>query len=192
MNNNTQQPMTIVQSASQNAIKIGVLCSISFLCSVRGIASPGIATIGHIAGLLAVYNIFKSILRYRLLEQDIKFGNCLKMAFLICIFAGLLTNVVQYVYFQYFDNGLFLSSIAAIMETPEYQQMLKSMLADVPQSELNAALQQINVPTLMTQIIFMNLIVTIPVSLLTSGLAAYPKISKTNVKQSKQNIDKEQ
>ena len=176
MSDNTPHPMTIVKSAQLRAINIGFWCSISFLCSVRGIASPGIATIGHFAAILAIYKIFKSIIKYRLFEQDIKFGKCLRMAFLLCIFAGLLTNVVQYVYFQFFDNGFFLSSLATMIETPEYQQMLKS---------------QINVPTLMTQIIFMNLIVSVPVSFLTAALAAYPKISRTSPNQSEQNIEKE-
>lgn len=191
MSDNTPHPMTIVKSAQLRAINIGLWCSISFLCSVRGIASPGIATIGHFAAILAIYKIFKSIIKYRLFEQDIKFGKCLRMAFLLCIFAGLLTNVVQYVYFQFFDNGFFLSSLATMMETPEYQQLLKSVFPDIPQSELNAALQQINVPTLMTQIIFMNLIVSVPVSFLTAALAAYPKISRTSPNQSEQNIEKE-
>jgi len=190
MSNNTPQPMTIVQSASQKAIRIGFWCSVSFLCSVRGIASPGIATIGHFAALLAAYNIFRSLLRYRLTEQDIRFGKCLQMAFLMCIFAGLLTNVVQYIYFQFFDHGFFLSTLATMMETPEYQQISKSLFPDITQSQLSAALQQINVPTVMTQIIMMNLVLSVPVSLLTAALAAYPKINRTTLKESEQNIEK--
>ena len=182
--------MTIVQSASQKAIRIGFWCSVSFLCSVRGIASPGIATIGHFAALLAAYNIFRSLLRYRLTEQDIRFGKCLQMAFLMCIFAGLLTNVVQYIYFQFFDHGFFLSNLATMMETPEYQQISKSLFPDITQSQLSAALQQINVPTVMTQIIMMNLVLSVPVSLLTAALAAYPKINRTTLKESEQNIEK--
>ena len=190
MSNNTPQPMTIVQSASQKAIRIGFWCSVSFLCSVRGIASPGIATIGHFAALLAAYNIFRSLLRYRLTEQDIRFGKCLQMAFLMCIFAGLLTNVVQYIYFQFFDHGFFLSTLATMMETPDYQQISKSLFPDITQSQLSAALQQINVPTVMTQIIMMNLVLSVPVSLLTAALAAYPKINRTTLKESEQNIEK--
>lgn len=191
MSENTPHPTTIVKSAQRIAIKIGFLCSVSFLCCVRGIVSPGIATIGHIAGLLAVYKILTGIVKYRIYEQDIRFGKCLQMAFLICIFAGLLTNVVQYIYFQFFDNGFFLSSLASMMETPEYQQMIKSVFAGISQSELNAAFQQINVPTLMTQIIFMNLLLSVPVSLITAALAAYPNISRS-INQAKQNIEKEQ
>ena len=191
MSDNTPHPTSIVKSAQRKAIRIGFWCSVSFLCSVRGIASPGIATIGHFAAILAAYNIFKSILRYRWTERDIKFGKCLQMALLLCLFAGLLTNVVQYVYFQFFDNGFFLSSLASLIETPEYQQMINSVFSDVPQSELNAAFQQINVPTLMTQIILMNLMVSVPVSFLTAALAAYPRIIKTSIDQSEQNIEKE-
>jgi hypothetical protein len=113
------------------------------------------------------------------------------MAFLLCIFAGLLTNVVQYFYFQFFDNGFFLSSLAAIMESPEYQEMIKTVFAGVSQSELNAAYQQINVPTLMSQIIFMNLVLSVPVSLFTAGLAVIPRISNTSINQTNQNIEKE-
>lgn len=190
MSENTPHPITIVKCAQRKAIIIGFWCSVSFLCSVRGMASPGIATLGHFAALLAAYNIFRGTLRYRLFEQDIRFGKCLQMTFLMCIFAGLLTNVVQYIYFQFFDNGFFLSSLAAMMETPEYQQMIKSVFAGISQSELNAALQQINVPTLMTQIIFMNLLLSVPVSLITAALAAYPNISRS-INQTKQNIEKE-
>lgn len=190
MSNKTSQPMTIVQSASQKAIRVGFLCSVSFLCNVRGIASPGVSTIGHFAALLAAYNIFRSLLSYRLVEQDIRFGKCLQMAFLMCIFAGLLTNVVQYIYFQFFDHGFFLSTLATLMDTPEYQQMIKSLFPDITQSELSAALQQINVPTIMTQIIMMNVMLSVPISLLTAALAAYPKINKTSLKESEQNIEK--
>ena len=192
MSDNTPHSTTIVKSAQRKAIRVGFWCSVSFLCSVRGIASPDIATIGHFAALLAAYNIFRSTLRYRLFEQDIRFGKCLQMTFLMCIFAGLLTNVVQYVYFQFFDNGFFLSSLATIMESPEYQQLIKSVFGGISQSELNAAFQQINVPTLMTQIIFMNLVLSVPISLLTAALAAYPNISRNSINQSEQNIEKEQ
>lgn len=179
MNNNTpQQRMTIVQNASQIAIKVGILCSISFLCSMRGITSPGVAMLGHIAALLAAYNIFKNLFKYRVLVEDIRFGKCFLMAFLICIFAGLLTNVVQYIYFQFFDKGFFLSSLASVMETPEYKEMVKSVFAGVPQSELDKAFQQLNIQTLMMQIVLMNLLVSVPVSFITAGLASFPNLKK--------------
>ncbi|MBO4839770.1 MAG: DUF4199 domain-containing protein [Bacteroidaceae bacterium] len=178
MNNETpQQRITIVQGASHIAIKVGLLCCISFVCAMRGMTSPGIAFIGQIATVLAIYNIFKNILRYRLQVQNIQFGKCLWMAFLICIFAGLLTNVIQYIYFQFFDKGLFLSSMASVMETPEYQQMLKSVFADVPQSQLKEVFQQMNIQTLMIQFILMNLMLSVPVSLITAGLASIPNIN---------------
>lgn len=190
MNVNAPQPTTIMQTAQKKALKIGFLCSVSFLCSVRGITSPGISTVGHLVGLLAVYNIFKSIIKYRLYVKDIKFGKCFLLALLICIFASLLTNVIQYLYFQFYDNGFFLSTLASLMETPEYQQMIKALFGNVPQSELKAAFQQLNVPTLMTQIIFMNLVLSVPVSLITAAFAAYPTISRTSINQSEQNIEK--
>jgi hypothetical protein len=42
----------------------------------------------------------------------------------------------------------------------------------------------------MTQIIMMNLVLSVPVSLLTAALAAYPKINRTTLKESEQNIEK--
>ena len=191
ISDNTPHPTSIVKSAQRKAIRVGFWCSVSFLCCVRGMTSPGIATIGHLAALLAAFNVFRSTLRYRLFEQNIHFGKCLQMTFLICIFAGLLTNVVQYLYFQFFDHGVFLSSLATIMESQEYQQMIKQFFSGVSQSELNAAFQQINVPTLMVQMIFMNVTLSIPVSLITAALAAYPNISSRSIKQSEQNIEKE-
>jgi hypothetical protein len=77
------------------------------------------------------------------------------------------------------------------MESQEYQQMIKQFFSGVSQSELNAAFQQINVPTLMVQMIFMNVTLSIPVSLITAALAAYPNISSRSIKQSEQNIEKE-
>lgn len=190
MSNDTPQSYTtIVQGASQAAIKTGILCSISFLCCVRGISSPAMATIGHFTALWAAYNIFKSILRYRLNIRDIKFGNCLKMAFLTCIFAGLLTNVVQYLYFQFFDKGFFLSSLASVMESPEYKEMINSVFADIPQSEWDNAFEQINVQTLMLQMVFVNLLLSVPVSLITAGLAAIPTIKGKPIDRPEQNFD---
>lgn len=190
MNNNTlQQNTTIVQGASQAAIKAGILCSISFLCCVRGISSPTMATVGHFTALWAAYDIFKSILRYRLNISDIKFGKCLKMAFLTCIFAGLLTNVVQYLYFQFFDKGFFLSSLASVMESPEYKEMINSVFADVPQSEWDNAFEQINLQTLMAQMVFVNLLLSVPVSLITAGLATIPTIKGRTIERPGQNLD---
>ena len=188
-NDTSQQYTTIVQRASQIAVKIGILCSISFLCCVRGISSPGMAMVGHFTALWAVYDIFKYILGYRLHIKDINFGNCLKMAFLTCIFAGLLTNVVQYFYFQFFDKGFFLSSLASVMESPEYKELIDSVFADVPQSQWNSAFEQINLQTLMVQMVFVNLLISVPVSLITAGLAAIPTIKGRTYDQNSQNID---
>jgi hypothetical protein len=171
-----QQQPTLVQAASRIAIKTGILCSISFVCSIRGITSPGLATIGHITALWAIYDIFKQLVKYRLFVQDIRFGKCLKMAFLICIFAGLLTNMVQYLYFQFFDKGLFLSTLASLMETPEYKEIINIAFSDIPQSQWNEAFHLINIQTLMTEFIMMNLLLSVPVSLLTAGIASVPKI----------------
>lgn len=190
MNNGTpQQRTTIVQEASHIAINVGLLCCISFVCAMRGMTSPTMAFIGQVATVLAIYNIFKNILRYRLHVQNIRFGKCLWMAFLICIFAGLLTNVTQYIYFQFFDNGLFLSSMASVMETLEYQQMLKSVFTDVPQSQLKEILLQMNIQTLMIQFIFMNLMLSVPVSLITAGLASIPSINSKKTDWSKQDSE---
>ena len=190
MNNETpQQRMTIVQGASHIAIKVGLLCCISFVCAMRGITSPAMAFIGQVATILAIYNIFKNILRYRLQVQDIRFGKCLWMAFLICIFAGLLANVTQYIYFQFFDKGFYLSTMASVMETPEYQQMLQSVLTDVPQAELQEAFQQMNIQTLMIMFIFMNLMLSVPVSLITAGLASFPNINSRKTGQPEQNSE---
>ncbi len=191
MSNDTpHQSPTIVQAASHIAIKIGVLCSISFVCCIRGIASPSMGLVGHFTALWAAYDIFKYILRYRLQVKDIKFGNCLKMAFLICIFAGLLTNVVQYAYFQFFDKGFFLSSLTSIMETPEYKEMTErffSAFADISQSQWNEAFQQINIQTLMVNFIITNLLMSVPVSLITAGVASLPTISKRDINRPEQN-----
>lgn len=190
MNNETpQQRTTIVQEASHIAIKVGLLCCISFVCAMRGMTSPAMTFIGQVTTVLAIYNIFKNILRYRLHVQNIRFGKCLWMAFLICIFAGLLTNVTQYIYFQFFDNGLFLSSMASVMETQEYQQMLKSVFTDVPQSQLKEILLQMNIQTLMIQFIFMNLMLSVPVSLITAGLASIPRINSRKTDWPKQDSE---
>lgn len=189
MEENKLQPISIVQAASQMAITVGFLCSVSFLCSVRGINSPGIATIGHLAGLLAIYNIYRGILKYRFLVQDIPFFKCFVLALLTCIFAGLLTNVVQYLYFQFFDKGFFLTTLATIMEKPEYKMMMKEIFADVPQSQLDNALQQVNIQTLMAQIIIFNIMLSVPVSLITAAIASIPKVKKNTTNESEQNTE---
>ena len=67
MNNETpQQRTTIVQEASHIAIKVGLLCCISFVCAMRGMTSPAMTFVGQVTTVLAIYNIFKNILRYRL------------------------------------------------------------------------------------------------------------------------------
>ena len=180
MQDKIQNPLfkkpTIMQVAAFKAIKVGFLCGLSFLCNMRGMASPWVGILGYMFGLMAIYEIMKTIIIYRLMIQRINFLQSLRLSFTICILAGLLTNVVQYVYFQYFDNGLYLSSISTAMETPEYQQLLASTGLSI--SDQTSILEQMDMRMLMLQMIFFNLMLSVPVSIITAFFGTVIHIKK--------------
>ena len=67
--------------------------------------------------------------------------------------------------------------------------MMKEIFADVPQSQLDNALQQVNIQTLMAQIIIFNIMLSVPVSLITAAIASIPKVKKNTTNESEQNTE---
>lgn len=110
---------------------VGILTSLSFLCSMYGFRLGVLNLLSNILGLAAIWMAASGIQAYRRRVARISFGRCCWMALAIYGFAILLTAAVQFVYFRFLDHGQLAMQIHQLLDVPEY----RVWLAQVAQGE---------------------------------------------------------
>ena len=99
---------------------VGIMCSISFLCSMYGLQSPSLGLISNVLALLAFIVAGRCIRSFSNNIQPTRFGQACWMAFNIFLYAILITALVQFLYFTYLDQGRLATQMQHITATPEY------------------------------------------------------------------------
>ena len=151
---------------------VGILTSISFLCSMYGINNIILAQISNIGGLVAFFVAGYGIKKFRSQHMGITFGRACWMAVMIYFYAILLTAVVQYFYFSVLDRGILQQQIQQIASMPEYKKLLQQMAgeADIEQMIQNVSTLFAYPAKATMQLMWMNCFVvfflTIPTALI--------------------------
>lgn len=156
-------------------VVVGLLCSASFLCTMYGASSILLAQVSNVLALIAVYVAGRLIRSFRTNVASLTFGRTCYMALLTYLFAILLTALVQYVYFAYFDQGRLMTQIDHLLSMPEYRQWLEQFAqgGDID-SLLDGVLQTMRNPVSMTfQLMWLNcllaLLAIVPTALIAMG-----------------------
>lgn len=160
---------------------VGLLCSVSFLCSMYGISSVLLAQMSNVIALVSVY-VAGRLLRGFLQNEVafISFGRTCYLAMQVYLFAILLTAIVQYFYFAYLDQGRLLSQVNLLLTTPEYRQWLAQFAEGGDVDELlKGVMQTLHNPAAVTfQLIWLNLLVSLVATLPTAWIARAGKSIK--------------
>lgn len=162
------------------AIPVGLMWSASFLCTMYGTSQPLLSMLGTVLGVGSIFILRRQLRNYRKLYPEAIWLQVFRIAFVTCLLAGLLTDAVQYVYFLLLDNGRLLTQLGTAFESEEYREAWKQLMPGTNLDEMQKLVQSMTVRDIMIQLVFYNIILALPVSLLASiGVQAPPKPQHT-------------
>lgn len=168
-------PSTI-EVAGWMALPIGFMWSANFFCNMYSASRPVLSMVGTALGLISIYVLYKQLTNYRNLFPSVSWMHILRLSFFTCLLAGLLADAAEYVYFQYLDNGRFLSQMANAMQSEEYRQALQQIMPESKPEEVVKVIQNMSVRDIIIQMIMYNILLALPVSLFAALPVRKPKV----------------
>lgn len=97
---------------------------VSFLIVVLNFPS-WLSELGYLMGLMPILIIGKNIRLFRTHVMPLTWWQGLTVALLAFMGGTLILTLGQYVYFAYFDHGLFLSAMQENLENPEMEKLMR-------------------------------------------------------------------
>lgn len=155
-----------MDAAGWMALPIGLMWSASFLCTMYGTERPFLSMLSTVLAIISIYMLYKQLTNYYRLYPSVSWLHILRLSFLTCLLAGLLTDMVQYAYFLWLDNGRLLSILGTSLQNEEYREVWKKMMPEVDLNEMQKLVQSMTVRDIVLQLAFYNVILALPASLL--------------------------
>ena len=155
-----------MDAAGWMALPIGLMWSASFLCTMYGTERPILSMLSTVLAIISIYMLYKQLTNYYRLYPSVSWLHILRLSFVTCLLAGLLTDMVQYAYFLWLDNGRLLSILGTSMQNEEYREAWKKMMPEVDLDEMQKLVQSMTVRDIVLQMAFYNVILALPASLL--------------------------
>ena len=155
-----------MDAAGWMALPIGLMWSASFLCTMYGTERPFLSMLSTVLAIISIYMLYKQLTNYYRLYPSVSWLRILRLSFLTCLLAGLLTDMVQYAYFLWLDNGRLLSILGTSLQSEEYREAWKKMMPEVDLNEMQKLVQSMTVRDIVLQLAFYNVILALPASLL--------------------------
>ena len=155
-----------MDAAGWMALPIGLMWSASFLCTMYGTERPFLSMLSTVLAIISIYMLYKQLTNYYRLYPSVSWLHILRLSFVTCLLAGLLTDMVQYAYFLWLDNGRLLSILGTSLQNEEYREAWKKMMPEVDLNEMQKLVQSTTVGDIVLQLAFYNVILALPASLL--------------------------
>lgn len=155
-----------MDAAGWMALPIGLMWSASFLCTMYGTERPFLSMLSTVLAIISIYMLYKQLTNYYRLYPSVSWLHILRLSFVTCLLAGLLTDMVQYAYFLWLDNGRLLSILGTSLQNEEYREAWKKMMPEVDLDEMQKLVQSMTVRDIVLQMAFYNVILALPASLL--------------------------
>ena len=155
-----------MDAAGWMALPIGLMWSASFLCTMYGTERPFLSMLSTVLAIISIYMLYKQLTNYYRLYPSVSWLHILRLSFVTCLLAGLLTDMVQYAYFLWLDNGRLLSILGTSLQNEEYREAWKKMMPEVDLNEMQKLVQSMTVRDIVLQLAFYNVILALPASLL--------------------------
>lgn len=155
-----------MDAAGWMALPIGLMWSASFLCTMYGTERPFLSMLSTVLAIISIYMLYKQLTNYYRLYPSVSWLHILRLSFVTCLLAGLLTDMVQYAYFLWLDNGRLLSILGTSLQNEEYREAWKKMMPEVDLNEMQKLVQSMTVRDIVLQMAFYNVILALPASLL--------------------------
>lgn len=173
---NSKERPALMDAAGWMALPIGLMWSLSFLCTMYGRERPVLSMLSTVLGVISIFMLHRQLKNYRKLYPSVSWLHILRLSFVTCLLAGLLTDMVQYLYFVYLDNGRLLSFLNDMFQSEEYRETFQKMLPGTSLEEMQKIIQGMTVRDIMLQMVFYNLLLALPLSLIAAlPVKASPK-----------------
>lgn len=165
---------TLVDVAGWMALPIGLMWSASFFCTMYGTGHPVLSMLSTALGLISIYMLSKQLKNYRRQFPSVSWLHILRLSFVTCLLAGLLTDAVQYAYFLLLDDGRLLSLLNTALQSEEYRQAWQKMFPETDIGEVQKLVQTMTVRDIMLQLAFYNILLAFPISLIAAIASPKP------------------
>lgn len=169
-----------VEVAGWMALPIGFMWSACFLCTMYGGNRPMLSILGTALGIVSIYLLYKQLTNFRRLYPSVSWLYTLRLSFITCLLAGLLTDAAQYLYFTMLDGGRFLSLLGAAFQSEEYRDAWKQIMPDANLDEMHKLIQSMTIRDIMLQLVIYNAFLALPTSLLAALPVRSPRAASGN------------
>lgn len=157
---------TLMDAAGWMALPLGLIWSASFLCTMYGPERPFLSMLSTALGIISVYMLYRQLTNYRRTFPSVSWLHILRLSFITCLLAGLLTDAAQYLYFLLLDNGRLHSLLGNAMRSEEYRQVWQQMFPNASLGETQKMIQSMTIRDIMLQLALYNVLLAFPISLL--------------------------
>ena len=182
--NSTEQPMneqpTVMETAGQMALPLGVAWGASFLCTMYGVERPILGMLSTALPIVSIFMLYRMLTGYRRMFPTVSWLHIMRISLVSCLLAGLLTDAVQYFYFIALDNGRMLSHLTEAMQSEEYRQAWQQLMPEVKLEELQQMVQSITIRDMVLQLAMFNVMLALPFSLFAALPVRAPQPQKEN------------
>lgn len=113
--------------AQKDGIIAGSFFTLSFLCFLAALHAPALTFVWMATMLFAPFLVGKRVVAYRktACKGVITYLQAFRYSFLVFIFGSLILAFLQWLYFQYIDQGGFVSHYIELLTNPENQKVLE-------------------------------------------------------------------
>ena len=177
----TKEIPKLMDVAGWMALPIGLMWSASFLCTMYGTDYPLLSMLSTALGIISIYMLYKQLTNYRKLYPTVTWLHILRLSFVTCLLAGLLTDAAQYLYFLFLDNGRLLSLLGNAFQSEEYREAWQKMMPEANLNEIQKMVQSMTVRDIVLQLAFYNVILALPVSLFAALPVRSPQPPKEDI-----------
>lgn len=158
--------LSTLEFAQRIALPLAFWWIASFACHMQ---SANLSWLGFIANGLGIFSLCmlaKDIAIFRALTKCRNWLHLLWLALITCLLCTLLTTFAQYLYFQFLDGGLLLSSLMQMMETPDFDQLWMELQPNIPLEDFKNQLATITISDITMSLLWFNVFLSLPFALL--------------------------
>lgn len=170
--------------AGQYGAVIGLMCIASFGCYIAGLAWPLLGQVALFLGGASVFVCGRLIRSYRLRTGEMKFRRCWWMAYLIYMYAVLLTALGQFIYFRFIDNGFMAMQFENLLTRPGMEETMQILSPDggIQQmvSDTMLMLQTMSAADFTVNLLFSNILLALVGSVLAAWIGCTGKKRQAN------------
>ena len=139
---------------------LGLLWVASFACFIGNFAYPLLGFLWMAVIVATPFFVGRRICRFRdrVLDGNISFRRSFAYSVFNFFYAALIFAIVQWMYFQFLDNGYFFSHYFATLKDPQFKEMLRASGVTVSEAkEMLDAVSSLRPIDIAMQVLWMNI-----------------------------------